>query len=57
MWSAVTQSFGGEEQLMIDYVKNFHPREPGLFIIDNLREISIIKQEFLNLYSKLSLGS
>jgi hypothetical protein len=49
------QDIGGEENLMTYLVKHFHPHEPGHFIIDDLREISIIKQELLNLDSKLSL--
>jgi len=51
------QSIGGEEKLMVDYVKHFHPCEPGLLVIDDLWEISIIKQEPRNLDSKLSLRS
>jgi len=49
------QAIGGEEKLMVDQVKHFHPGEAGFLIIDELREISIVKQELLNMYSKLSL--
>ena len=49
------QVIGGEESWMVDYVKLVYAHEPGLLIIDDLREISIVKQELLNLDSKLSL--
>jgi len=49
------QAVGGEEKLMIDQVNHFHPRVPRFLIIDDLPEISIVKQELPNLNSKLSL--
>jgi hypothetical protein len=51
------QAIGGEKELMVDLVKHFHPGEPRFLIIDNLREIRIVKQELLNLDSKLTLSS
>jgi hypothetical protein len=49
------QAGGGEEQLMVDEVMHFHPREPRLLLIDDLREISIFEHKLLDLDSKLSL--
>ena len=51
------QAIGGEEKLMVEQVKHFHLHELGFLIIDDLWEISIVKQELRNLYSKLSLWS
>jgi len=49
------QAIGGKENPMVDYVKHFHAREPGLLVLDDLREISIVKQELLDLDLKRSL--
>jgi len=49
------QGIGGEGKLMVDKVKYIHPCEPGLVIIDDLREISIVNVQLLNLDINLSL--
>jgi hypothetical protein len=45
---------GTQQKLMIDEAKHFHLGEPGLFIIYELQETSIIKQELVNIYSMIS---
>jgi hypothetical protein len=49
------QAIGGEEKFVKDKGKHFQPREPRLIVIDDLQEISIVKQDLLNLDSKVSL--
>jgi hypothetical protein len=43
------QAIGGEEKFMVDKGKHFHLHEPRLIVIDDLQEISIVKQDLLNL--------
>jgi hypothetical protein len=49
------QAVGSEEKLMIHKFKHFHPCVPQFLIIDDLQEISIVKQELPDLNLKLSL--
>ena len=49
------QAIGGEEKLVVNEIKQFHSRETWLLIIDDLGEVSIIKQQLLNLDPKFSL--
>jgi len=49
------QAIGGEEKLVANGIKHFHSYSPWLLIIHDLGEVSIIKQEMLNLDPKLSL--
>jgi len=51
----VPQAIGGEEKLVVNEIKHFHLGEPWLLIINDLGEVSIIKQELLNFGPKLCL--
>ena len=44
----VPQAIGDEEKLMVYWIKHFHSGEPWFLIIDDLGEVSIVKQELLN---------
>jgi len=50
-------AIGGEENLMVDYVKDFHLHEQWFLTIDALRVRSIVKRELRNMDLKLSLWS
>jgi len=49
------QAIGSEEKLVVNGIKHFYLGEPWLLIIDDLGEVSIIKQELSNLDLKLTL--
>jgi len=49
------QAIGPEEKLLVNEIKHFHSCEPRFLILNNIGEISIVKQELLNLDPKFNL--